>query len=370
MIRRSPILLCAILMLAALPVTAGAQRQVEVGEFVIETDSALGLPRVGLVDNGRTIPLWSPHSLDSSSVYLRIGNTVELLSADSPGVRAEVIADESAFAMRWSVRDIEVDLTVAAREHVAPGALVMLMRISNRGDRSRSVGIRYLIDTWLGESEHAHFATAHGEAVAAERTFASSDESVISSGSNGVLRLHLERGTAASAVAVANRRRLTDAGWAYSTGRERGFSLPPFSVQDSALHIVYDRENLPPGDTRTIETWFTAGTEELPVAFVDRDPEEPVDERDPSPARDPETPAAPGAPAPAVPVDPEEPAPDVTEPDVPATDATDRGKIVREVQEKLKRLREISEDVRRAEPGELEELREAIERLRRERDRL
>lgn len=359
---RSVTRMCAVLVLASLPAISGAQQQAEIGAFLIETDSTLGLPRVSLLEDDRTLPLWSPTSLDSSSAFVRIGNTVELLSNESPSVRAEVIEDHSSFTVRWSVRDIDIDLSVVVRENDAEDTFVLRMRISNRGDRIRSVGVRYLIDTWLGEHAEAHFETGRGRRVTAERNFTSGDEAVVSTGPDGVFRLQLDRGTGPSSVSVANRQRLTDAGWAYSPGRERGFSLPPFSVHDSALHILYDREDLQPGGTRTIETWFSAATDDLRVARGAREPDEPVDEPDRPSVRDPgAVPSVP--PSPGVPVDP-------VDPDITDSDVADPSEIARELRDALERLREISDGQRRAEPGELEELRETIERLRRERDRL
>ncbi len=369
MTRRSVIRLCAVLFLASLPAISGAQQQAEIGAFLIETDSTLGLPRVSLLGDDRTIPLWSPTSLDSSSAYVRIGNTVELLSNESPSVRAEILEDDTSFTVRWSVRDIDIDLSVVVRENHAEDTFVLRMRISNRGRRSRSVGVRYLIDTWLGEHANAHFETGWGTSVTAERTFTSGDEAVVSSGPDGVFRLKLDRGTGQSAVSVANRQRLSDAGWAYSPGRERGFSLPPFSVQDSAVHIVYDREELEPGDTRTIETWFSAGADDVRVARGEREPDEPVDVPDRPSVRDPEA-VTPMPPSPGVPVGPLDPDRETEEPDTSDPDVSDPSQIARELRDALDRLREISDGQRRAEPGELEELRETIERLRRERDRL
>ncbi len=354
------VLLLALLpgILSAHPRTEGAHPRTEIGQFAIETDGTLGLPRVSLLDDERPIPLWSPVSIDSSAVYVRIGNTVESLSDGSPSVRGEVIEDDTSFTVRWRVQEVEIDLSFVSHEDYAEGDFALRMQISNQGPRSRSVGVRYLIDTWFGEHSETHFETGSGHVVTAERNFTPDDAAVISKGPDGVFALRLDRGTQPSKVAVANRQRLSDAGWTYSTGRERGFSLPPFSVQDSALHVVYDRTELQPGDTHTIETWFSAGIDEVRVAREER--EEAVDDPDRPSAREPEV-VSPVTPSPVIPTE---------EPEDADPEVTDSTEIARELRNALEQLREISDGQRRAEPGELEELRETIERLRRERDRL
>lgn len=119
----------------------------------------------------------------------------------------------------------------------------MDVRIGNRGERQTQVGVRFLLDTKLGEGNPVHFSTDQRELRAetlisgadSDRWWYSKTETAGLMGSiavGGVPR--------PDAVHIANWKRLNDAPWKVSPSQGRNFNLLPYSVGDSALCYYFD----------------------------------------------------------------------------------------------------------------------------------
>lgn len=381
----------ACMLAVSLPLPLGAQTTVEDGLLEISPSPEYGFPGVSF----DSTPLWSVDTPGTSSVFLRIEGRVVELRGDSRSIFSEIQESGDAFVQQWETSGVKAQLTiervysignVTLSDDDSVVALRMGMRLSNESRRPLELGVRYLIDTWFGERNQAHFSTGvadadrsrqvgvdengdsaaqgsdSGQGVSVEDTMSIDDRYIESAGPRGALRLRLTESTEPDQVSVANTRRLKEAAWFYNTGRARGFSLRPFSVNDSALHIVFDTVTVDPESERSVELLFlaagdredivaamTGGAEQTAQAEASR--EEPR-ERDTDRSQPSDTEATEDE--------------QVSEESEPSSEQ----EAIDELDDALIRLQEISDGERDPEPGELEEIQDTIERLRDLRDTL
>ncbi|MFP4643223.1 MAG: hypothetical protein ACLFM0_02580 [Spirochaetales bacterium] len=328
----------------------------------IDYEPAEGIPRVFTTAGDN--PLWSPDEQETSALFARIDNRVTRLSDERPD---SITNADGALETVWR----EGGITVSLRTEIldienATSTVRLRLSLSNEGRMSRDVGVRYLFDTWFGEASDAHFrlrtsADTDADQIEVERELTSDASVIESTGDEGSLRLLIDRGTTPEQVVAANRDRLSNAAWSYNSSRGRGFDLPPYSRNDSALHVTFASQELEAGDERRIELYFeVAGGERESSTAEESDrnreaadppatPDDERDERSEPPSDAGETAEQPNE-----------------QTELPQTREEARTELRRE----LERLREISEGERQPEDGELEEIRNTIERLRRLRDNL
>jgi len=142
------------------------------------------------------------------------------------------------------------------------GGVEIRLTVTNTDSRDRKVGVRYLLDTQLGESSGIHFSTPLRERIASEASFRPTTEenSFLSADprdGGGVGLQVLLRGGSASAVeevVFANWKRLSETSWRYPVNPNRSFNLPPYSINDSAAGLYYPVEILQTGAAREIVT--------------------------------------------------------------------------------------------------------------------
>ncbi len=189
-----------------------------------------------------------------SSLY-KLGEATDFrvsVSRDGSGARVEY---RSAFCV---VRQSFSFLT-------SPGAsmadgVAMDYVIENVSAKDASIGLRLLYDTWLGEKSSAHFiAQAAGPLVA--ETFLEGDygdawlRSAESDKAAVALQVQVKApATRPDRLVAANWKRINDASWGFDKGGSRGFTMLPYSVNDSALALYYEPTALRPGSTRAVRS--------------------------------------------------------------------------------------------------------------------
>jgi len=132
--------------------------------------------------------------------------------------------------------------------------------IENLSTKESSIGLRILYDTWLGEKSSAHFSASSSGALTTE-TFLEGDyadtwiRSGEAAGGSGSLQLQLAPpATRPDRLVAANWKRLSDAIWAFDKAASRGFTLLPYSINDSALALYFEPAVLRPGSTRAVRS--------------------------------------------------------------------------------------------------------------------
>jgi len=146
--------------------------------------------------------------------------------------------------------------------------------IENVAQKDASIGLRMLVDTWLGEKSSAHFSTQTAGALAGETALAGdfADAWIRSSenddGASPATSLQVQLSSPATRpdrLIVANWKRLNDASWAFDANPSRNFTLLPYSINDSALALYYEPSVIRPGSTRTIAAILSQANDGYPA---------------------------------------------------------------------------------------------------------
>jgi len=142
--------------------------------------------------------------------------------------------------------------------------------IKNISKYSRTVGLRILFDTSLGERGIYHFELPGGEQIRYETEFISDDqpEAWISKDTKknpqhilrGVIRGELV--TTPDKIVFANYKSLFENLFSYRIRKKRKFDYPPYSRNDSAVAIYFVPYDLGPGETREYSTILGLSGEE------------------------------------------------------------------------------------------------------------
>ena len=209
---------------------------------------------------------WVPLLVDkdprTSYITLLVNsNTYRLGSI--PGVRGRISEGLEGVMIQWILPDVEVKQTFSflrSRESSESDALRILLDITNLKDTEISIGVRYTLDTYLGERSNTPFRTPQFPAITRETSFVPDSENWLLLSEDPERNLGLQvllRGegvTSVERVVLANWKRLSDTPWEYSTNPTRTFTLLPYSINDSALALYYPVLPLQPKETRRIVT--------------------------------------------------------------------------------------------------------------------
>lgn len=220
---------------------------------------------VDLLVNGEWVPLLYPDDPRTSALDVREDNRVHRMG-DSGRFRQFVVQREEEVGFVWTSATMRVEQlfrftrgTTADRTD----ALQISVTVTNTGERPMSTAVRLLLDTHLGERSNVHFATPStprfnreirldpGPAVPYIR-------SIPDAGSvHGLQVMVFGSGvTPAEAVVLANWKRLADSVWDYTVHESRNFNRLPFSINDSAMLVLYAEEQIGPGQSYSVVTYL------------------------------------------------------------------------------------------------------------------
>jgi len=122
----------------------------------------------------------------------------------------------------------------------------LTITVENRSDKTNMIGLNYLFDTYLGEKSDNHFILDNGTSVSSENILITNfPNSWISPTENDEF-LGLQgmiRGpgiTVPNKIIFANWKRLKDNLWNFQAKKNRNFNLVPYSINDSAVSVIYD----------------------------------------------------------------------------------------------------------------------------------
>jgi len=192
----------------------------------------------------------------------RLGDSTEFrvsVSKDADGsVRVEHRSSFCVVRQRFSF--------VASGGASMADGVAMDFEMENVSQKDSSIGLRMLLDTWLGEKSSAHFGAASFGAMNAETEFtgdyadswvASQEGGFAADGasSTGAAQFNVllrAPATRPDRVVAANWKRLNDAAWSFDVNPSRNFTLLPYSINDSAIALYYEPVVVRPGSTRTI----------------------------------------------------------------------------------------------------------------------
>ncbi|MDR2662405.1 MAG: hypothetical protein LBC31_05350 [Treponema sp.] len=127
--------------------------------------------------------------------------------------------------------------------------------ITNKGEQPLEAGLRFLLDTTLGEGSSTHFLTDRRqitgetliEAGAGDLYWVSKNSRLALMGSIGGQNI-----TSPDLVHFANWKRLNDVPWKAPFAAGRNFNLLPYSIEDSAVCYYYEPSVINRGESRFI----------------------------------------------------------------------------------------------------------------------
>ena len=152
----------------------------------------------------------------------------------------------------------EVSFLSSANAPLADGVMLKFT-IKNISSQRLAVGLRYLIDTYLGEGKQSHFLNDYASPINHETGFTSTSapKYILSPYNNSpdkglMIMLRSPGVTLPDSAVCANWKRLSDSAWDYAVNTSRNFSRPPYSINDSAVLLNYQPGPLTPGAERSI----------------------------------------------------------------------------------------------------------------------
>lgn len=175
----------------------------------------------------------------------------------------EKTIDGGMFA--WKSPSLEVYQNFSflkSKESALVDTVKITLTIKNPGDSDVSVGVRYLLDSYLGEASQNHFSSPSKARYLEESSlrpsikdfyFVSMDPS--SPSDSGLQVMLMGEGiTPVSEAIFANWKRLNENPWKYQINPSRNFNQLPYSINDSAAALYYEEEVLKKGNQREIVT--------------------------------------------------------------------------------------------------------------------
>ncbi len=265
MTRRTVLSLLAVAALAV-PLSALETRDGKVRLNVDERTGRFSFQFLADADKGTWVPMF--YAEETRTTYATIsvdGKTSRL--GDSSDYRVSVSRDGSSVTVEYRssllvVRQVFTPI-VPPEAPLAEG-LSVEWSIENVGARDTRVGLRFLLDTSLGERSGIHFELPSAGAVPGETVLEGNfaDTRLLSPGSTGsTLQVALSGANVDTPdrVVLANWKRLDDAAWMPETSAGRSFTMLPYSINDSAAALFWEPRALRRGETLRFRTALGAG---------------------------------------------------------------------------------------------------------------
>ncbi len=231
--------------------------EIEQGDLRLTLDERSARFAVSVRDNGGWTSLLFPNDIRTSATDVLESNQVHRLG-DSGQFSQEIQEGEFGPQFVWEsatlvitqsfelIRGVDADYT---------NALQIRTTVTSSAEERRTVGVRFLLDTWLGEQRNIHFVlpgtdTVDGElqidptAVAFLQSI-----STVNASTGFQLMLGVPSVTRPESVYLANWQRLSSSSWGFQHNPTRNFNRLPYSINDSAILLTYPSVELGPGET-------------------------------------------------------------------------------------------------------------------------
>jgi hypothetical protein len=170
----------------------------------------------------------------------RLGESAEFTISEGGTDQQPALIFESSF-----LRVTEEFSFIVTQGSQAANGVKVTFRIENTGRRRIQAGIRFLLDTKLGESGTSPFFTGSRK-IAEEMIFNAKTglDQYWVSGNTGELALmgslSADVDHAPDMVHFANWKRLNEVSWSLNFVQGRKFNNPPYSIRDSAVAYYYE----------------------------------------------------------------------------------------------------------------------------------
>jgi hypothetical protein len=202
------------------------------------------------------IPLFVDRDPRTSGMALMVDNKVYKLGETS---EFRVTAESLPQGARFTFKSRRLTVTESFA-FSPPSGLLIAVSVANTSESDLTVGLRFFLDTYLGEEDYPHFQTDLQPQINSELTIVRGSlpgywqSAAFSARKPAGLRCPLKEPevTEPDRVVFANWKRLRETKWSYETSPARSFSDLPYSINDSAVFQYYDPVAIAPGGSRTI----------------------------------------------------------------------------------------------------------------------
>ena len=252
------------LLFALVIVTAGSL-EVERGDLRLVLHEDTARHSIYLRTDGEWVPLFVADDPRTSVLEVLEDNRVHRIG-DSGDFRQTAEQTPEGARFIWTSPTLRIAQTFRFTQSLAAerfNALEMTISITNEGEEPSLVGARLIYDTYLGERTNVHFTTPGASVITRETRLTPGPvnryiASVTSAEAGFGFQISLENAVARppQAAVVANWKRLTDSSWDYDVNGDRNFNRLPYSINDSAVMVVFPTEQLASGGRYSVGTYL------------------------------------------------------------------------------------------------------------------
>lgn len=194
-------------------------------------------------------PRTSYATLSADGRLYKLGDSAEFrvqAARTDTGVRIEFRS--SSFVVRQLV-----DFAKSSGAALADGVRVSFV-MENVSERETALGLRYLVDTYLGEKSGQHFSTDKRPRLTEETAILARDDDswIVSPGEKASLMIQFSGPGVdrPDRIILSNWKRLSDSTWGFDVNTQRNFTLVPYSINDSAAALFWEPAAVTRGGTR------------------------------------------------------------------------------------------------------------------------
>jgi hypothetical protein len=211
------------------------------------------------VSKNTYVPLFLDSDPRTSSLTA-VADAKEYRLGDDANFRITVSQTDAGASMRFVSTSCAVSENFtfirSEGEELANGILIKIS-LENLSEHSISLGLRFLIDTWLGEKSGKFFYTDTRPSITKELSITRTDADtyLVSPGDDGTSLQWMIAGnglTRPDRIILANWKRLIDSSWNFDVAPTRDFSLMPYSINDSAAAFFFEPVSVERGGNREI----------------------------------------------------------------------------------------------------------------------
>lgn len=201
----------------------------------------------------RYIPLLFERDPRTSALIVLVDNRMYRMGESSDfRISVRKLEDGAEFVFRSSF----LVVTQSFRFIRSSGATLadgVMMKVSaeNVSEKDSLVGIRLILDSWLGERSGNHFITSLRSKVSTETRIDSTSQdlwlaSPQADTADGLMMMTLpDEPLSPDSFIMANWSRLDSSPWLYDNNPTRSFTLQPYSINDSAIMVAWDERTIP-----------------------------------------------------------------------------------------------------------------------------
>jgi hypothetical protein len=254
----------AALALAVVSMSVGAL-EVEKGDIRLILHEESARHTVYLRHDGDWVPLFLAEDPRTSTLEILEDNRIHRMGDSGTFAQlAEQTPEGARFV--WTsaslsiVQDFRFTRGLDAREF---NALEITVSVTNEGEDPSLVGVRFIYDTYLGERSNVHFITPGAPSISRETLLDPGPvnryvASVTAPDAGYGFQIMLDGAPAdePEAAIVANWKRLIDSTWDYEVNESRNFNRLPYSINDSAVLVVYPTVQLAPGAAYSVTSYL------------------------------------------------------------------------------------------------------------------